>query len=430
MYAFLKRLIQHPNFTKYSKNISWMLFGRIFTMGVSFLTTLYIARTLGPTNFGELDYALAIIGMFGIVAAWGIEGVLNRELIKHPEHHNELIGTAFLLRFLLGLVAGILVICIAWFLPIDSLSKMLLIVLSFTYTIGTFTLLQQVFFAYAESKYPSIIMALVTLMTNLSKVFILTLGKGVIYLAASMILESILYALLYYFLYQRVFHRTIFQWSFSLSVAKTLLKTGTAIAFLGVFAMIYSRIDQIMIKHMLDATAVGLYSAGVRLVDVWGFIPTIIGAALYPAVLNARKISEALYHKRQRQLFFLYAVPAVIIAIGLSITAKPLMALIFGREFIDGFHALQIYAWSLPPTFIGYFVISVLFTDDHRKMLVFTTAFPALVNILLNMLWIPKYGIVGAAWATTLSYALIPCIGFFFKDVRNKLVAIYRAPTF
>jgi O-antigen/teichoic acid export membrane protein len=426
MRTYFRRLIAHPGFAKYSTSLSWMLFARIFTMGVSFLTTLYIARALGPTNFGQLDYALAIVGMFGIIASWGIEGVLNREVIKYPEDHNRLVGTACILRFWLGVLASALVTLFAIFSPVDYLSKILLVILSFTYIFNTLTILQHVFYAHAEAKYPSLITAAVTLITNVTKVLILLSGKGIIYLALAMVLESILYGVLYFGSYVRTFKRSLTEWSFSTANAKVLLKTGTAVAFLGVFAMVYSRIDQIMIKHILDATSVGLYSAGVRLVDLWGFIPSIIGSALYPAVLNARKVSEEFYLSRLQRLFFLYAIPAFIIAIFVSLLAHPLMSIIFGSAFLPGVPALQVYIWSLPGTFIGFFVMNVLFTDDYRKTLIFTTALPAVINILLNLAWIPSYGIIGAAWATTISYTLIPFVPLLFKQSRSALLAIYN----
>lgn len=424
---YIYKIKNHSGVHRYAKNASWMLFARIFTLGVSFITTLYVARSLGPTNFGELDYALAIIGMFGIIAGWGIEGVLNRELIKHPERQNELVGTATTLRLALGIVATALVVIFVVFSKIDTISKILLVLLSTTYTISTLTILQQTFLARAESKYPSIISIIITLFANAAKIIVIFTGNGIIYLAASMVLESILSALLYFFAYKYTLGGKLSNWKFSFPTARVLLKTGSAVAFLSIFAMIYSRIDQIMIRHILDATSVGVYSAGVRLVDLWSFIPAIIGTALYPAVLNARKISEELYSRRLRKLFILYFIPSVLISIVLSLGASPLMLLIFGNEFIAGAPALQIYAWSIPGTFVGYFVMNILFTDDYRKILVFTSAFPAIINILLNLVWIPKYGIVGAAWATTISYSLIPFIPLFFKQTREALYLIYKA---
>lgn len=426
MFQHFIEFSKRSNIRRYTENISWMFFARVFTMAVSFLTMLYVARNLGPTNFGELDYALAIIGLFGVIGSWGIEGVLNRELIKHPEDHNDLVGTAILLRLVFGMTSTVLIIVFAFFSPADYLSKILLILLSFTHTISTLSILQQIFFARAESKYPSLITISVTLVINIAKVFILLSDKGLIYLAASLVFESILVSTLSLLVYKHVLRRKISSWTFSASSAHLMLKTGSAVAFLGIFAMIYSRIDQIMIRHLLDATSVGLYSAGVRIVEVWMFIPGILGAGLYPAVLSARKISESLYHTKLRLLLMLYMLPAILLAAIVSIGAKPLIMVIYGEQFIEGFHSLQVYAWSLPGTFIGFFVMNILFTDDYRKILVFTSAFPALLNVVLNLALIPTSGIIGAAWATVISYSLIPFIPLLFKSSRAALYAVYK----
>lgn len=425
--AYIREKWGEAGFQKYFQNAAWMFFTRMFTLGVSFLTTLYVARTLGPTNFGELDYALAVVGIFGIVGGLGIEGVLNRELVKYPEQHNTLVGTATALRLMLGMTATTLVIVFALISHIDPISKILLILLSLTYTLSTLTILQQTFLARAESKYPSLIAAAVALTMSAIKIAILLTGKGIIYLASSLLVESVLSGTLYFIAYNRSRQGRLSEWRFSPAIARIMLKTGSAVAFLSMFAIIYSRIDQIMIRNMIDATAVGLYGAGVRLVDVWGFIPMIIGASLYPAVLNARKISENLYYKRLRKLFLLYSLPAIGIAVVVSLGAKHLMLLIYGSEFVTGYQSLQIYVWSLPGTFVGFYIMNILFTDDFRKILIFTSAVPALVNVLLNLAWIPQSGIIGAAWATAISYSLIPFMPLLFKDVRTILYGIYKS---
>lgn len=415
-------------FQKYSKNLGWLFTSRVFTMVVSLIATLFIARRLGPTNFGELDYALAIVSLFGWIGGWGIDTILNRELIKQPENKNVLMGTALVLRLFFCSLATLLIIIFSVVYSVDSVSKTLILLLAFTNILSVPQILQYDFLARADSKYPSLITMTVTLVTSLLKIGMIVNGYGLIYIVAVMLFEQVMYAGLYITIYRIKAQGNFFSWRFSSNIARLMIKTGSAIAFLSFFSILYSRIDQVMIRHFLDAEQLGLYSAGVRLVDLWGFIPTIILGGLYPAVLNARKISEIKYVNRLRKTLVLLLIPAVIASTFLFIFAPFLLKTIFGNAFVGGAEALQIYGLTLPVTFLSFFVMQVLYTDDHRKMLIVITAIPACINILLNLLLIPKYGIEGAAWSTLISYSFIIVLPFVFSQTRTKFINIFTAP--
>ncbi len=420
----IKQKFKGRGVQKYIKNISWLFISRFFTMAVSLITTLYIARILGPTNFGELDYAIATVGLFAWVSVWGIDTVLNRELIKNPDSVNVLTGTATILRLLFGTLATILTIAFAYFFPIESVSKTLILILAFSSILSVPQILQYEFLAKAESKYPSLVTMFVTIVVNLMKIWFISSGEGLIYIAATMMLEQILYGIIYISLYQKKAPGNFKEWRFSKEVALIIIKTGTAVAILSLFSMIYAKIDQVMIRHLLDAEQLGLYSSGVRLVDIWGFIPTIILGGLYPAILNGRKESEGKYYDRLRKTLALLLVPGIIATIIIFFFSSQLLSIIFGPEFSDGATALKIYGLTLPATFTGFFVMQILYTDDYRKILILSTALPALVNVILNLFFIPNYGIVGAAWATVTSCLLVPIIPLLFKNTRQILVSV------
>lgn len=411
-------------FQRYFRNISWMFLTRLFTMVVSLSATLYIARRLGPVNFGELDYAIATIGLFGWIGGWGIDTILNRELINKPENRNQLTGTAVILRLFFSLLATLIIIIYALFSPIDSVSKTLILLLSFTTLLSIPQILQYDFVARAESKYPSLIAMTVTLSTSLLKVWLISTGKGIIYIALAMILEQIIYGILYISLYKFKGLGEFKKWSFSKNSASLMIKTGTAVAFLSLFSMIYSRIDQVMIRHFLDAEQLGFYSAGVRLVEIWGFLPTIILGGLYPALLNARKVSESLYVSRLRKTLILLLLPAIFASFVLFTFSFSLINTIFGPDFIYGASALKISAMCIPATYIGFFIMQTLYTDDYRKMLIVITLVPAIINIILNYFLIPIHGIIGASWATVIASYLLLLIPFVYKNTRDKFTKI------
>jgi O-antigen/teichoic acid export membrane protein len=105
MVSYVKERFYNPGVRKHSKNISWMFFARIGSMVISFLATAYTARNLGPTNYGELSYAISFTALFGFIASLGIDQILQRDLIKYPEKRNVYLGSAVTIRVISSLLA-------------------------------------------------------------------------------------------------------------------------------------------------------------------------------------------------------------------------------------------------------------------------------------------------------------------------------------
>jgi len=399
---------------------------KILSTAVSFLATLYIARNLGPTNFGQLSYATSFIGIFSFMASLGIDSVLYRELIKYPDRKKEFLGSAFTIKIVAGFIAAILVSVSAMLWATDDVSKILIVILSGTFIFMPFQLIGYEFQARAKSKYPSVIAFLATLILNILKVIVIFSGKGVIYLALILLLEPVLYAVFYWLVYEKRVGEKISQWIFDKKIAITLLKDSWPLIFSSAFALIYSEIDQILIKYMIDAKAVGIYDAAVRVAEGWYFVPNIIMASLFPAIINAKITSKEMYHKRLKKLSLFLIATALIIAIPTTIFASFIIYIFYGNAFMGGVIILQIYIWSLIGTFLGSLVINYIIAENNRKMSLYVNIIPMLVNVILDIIWIPKYGIMGPAFATLIAYSLSPVILLFFSKTRRELVEVIK----
>jgi len=423
---YIKEKWQHAGFQKYLKNTGWIFSMKIFSMAASFLATLYIARNLGPTNFGQLSYATSFIGIFSFMASLGIDSVLYRELIKYPDRKREFLGSAFTIKISAGLISAILVSISALFWATDDVSKILIILLSGTFIFIPFQLIGYEFQARAKSKYPSIIAFLSTLILNTLKVIVIFSGKGVIYLALILLFEPILYAIFYWFIYEKQVGEKISQWIFDKTVALTLLKDSWPLIFSSAFALVYSEIDQILIKYMIDAKAVGIYDAAVRIAEGWYFVPNIIMASLFPAMINAKITSKEIYQKRLKKISLLLIATALVIAIPTTIFASFIIYIFYGNAFMGGVIILQIYIWSLIGTFLGSLVVNYIIAENYRKMSLLVNLAPMLVNVILDIIWIPKYGIMGPAYATLIAYSLSPLILLLFKKTRKEMMEVIR----
>lgn len=425
-FNYIKDKWAHIGFQKHLKNMSWMFFARVITMIISFVTTAYIARNLGATNYGQLSYAISFVGLFGFLASFGIDQVLCRDLIRHPEKRNEYMGSAFTIRILASTITSFICVLFALILSERDVSLFLIFIISISFIFSSFQLISYEFQADTKSKYPSLLSIVVIIILNISKIIVIFYDKGVIYLAGIILLESLLYAIGYIYLRTREYG-TIKKWRYDKLIAKSIIADSFPLIFASAFFSIYARIDQVMIKNMLGATSVGLYDSAVRISELWYFIPHIVTTSLFPAIVNARKSSEELYYKRLKKLFLVILSISILTALPTALLSKYLISIIFGVGFIGALSVLQIYVWSNIGAALNLVMTQLLITENYTKIITSSVFFGMASNVILNLILIPKYGMVGAAIASLISY-LIPFISIFlFKKSRNLIIHVFNS---
>lgn len=419
----IKEFILHPRIFRHGKNMGWMLFVRIAGMVISFFTTAYTARYLGPSNFGELSYAISFVGIFGFIATLGIDQVLYREFIAYPEKRNEYLGTAIILR--IGSAIAAILLCIAGGLLLtnQNISVILILLISGAYIFSPFQLINFEFQADAQAKYPSIVFLWVTILLNIFKILIVVFHEGIIFLALVILIEPILYAI--GLLYYRVkVYGSISKWKYDSKVAMQILKDSFPLIFASAFFAIYARIDQVMLKSMLSTESVGLYDAAVRLSEVGYFIPNIILGSIFPALMNSKKTSFELFAKRAKKIFFLLLLVSGALSLCIASFAHLLVFTVFGAGFTASVMVLQIYVWSNIGTAINLISQQLLISENHTGAVSSGIFFGAILNVILNIFLIPRYGMSGAAFASLVSY-FVPFVSFFiFKKSRKFILQI------
>ncbi len=401
-----KEARNHIGFKKYAKNTGWVLIGKFSTMAISFIATLYIARNLGPTNFGELSYAISFTGLFSFIASFGIDAVLYRELIKYPEQRNQLMGTALFIKLCTGVLAVIIVTTSALLFSPKDVSFILVCILSTSFIFTAFNIITTEFGAIVQNKSISIASVVITFILNIAKILTMLLGGGVIYLAIILLAESIMYAVAFLVLHVKTFGK-ISDLSFDKTVAKNLIYDAWPFILSSACAVIYSRIDQVMLKNIIDSTAVGLYDSAVRLTELWYFVPTVIAGSLFPAIVLSRSHSMSMYKKRLVALFGLVFSIGAVLTLLIHILAPQIITTIYGYGFTGAIPILQIYVWTILPTFIIIIANQILLAENARLLLFISALLGMVVNVISNLILIPQYQASGAAISTVLSSFIV-----------------------
>lgn len=418
---YLRERWSGVGFKRHVKNLGWMFFARIGNMFIALLATSYIARNLGAQNYGQLSYAISYVSLFSFFASFGIDQVLSRDLIRFPDKRNLYMGSALVLRITTSCIAIFITIISATLIPSSDASLLLILIISLSLLFNSSLLFTYEFQAIAKYKYPSILSMLIVLILNILKIGVMMHGKGIIYLALIILLEPILYTIGLIFLYNK-YLGSIFKLSFDSKIAMNIAKQSFPLIFTSAFIAVYARIDQVMIKYALGNFEVGLYDAAVRLSELWIFIPHTITAGLFSTIVNAKSISEQLYRNRIRKLFYLLITVSAMTALITTVLAKPIILLVFGFGFIGAISVLQVYIWSNIGTAINLLIHQILLTENLTYISSIITFIGMITNILLNIFFIPKMGMVGAALASLISY-LVPYLSlYFFKKTKHSVV--------
>jgi len=390
-------------FKRYFVNTSWLFFERIIGMAVTFFVGVYVARYLGPANFGLLSYAGSFVGLFSAIAALGLDNIVVRELVKDEKRRDELLGTTFVLK-VIGSIFVLTIIAIAVrFTNNDSFTNLLIFIIAIGTIFQSFNVINFYFQAKVLSKYTVYAQVFTTILCAAIKLLLIYFNMGLIYFTIVTLLQSIILASGLIVMYTKQ-KSSLLKWSINYGLAKNLLKDSWPLILSGIAISIYMKIDQVMIKNMLNTEAVGNYAVAVRISEVWYFIPMAITKSVFPAIINAKKISEKLYYERLQKLYDLMVWLAIGIALPIMLLSNNIIKLLFGIQYQEAAGVLRIYVWAGVFVFLGVASSQYLIAENYTKISFLNSLTGAIVNVILNITLIPKFGIKGAAIATVISY--------------------------
>lgn len=412
-------IFDHAGFRRYSKNTSWLFFGQIFSLLISFFIGVWLARYLGPEQYGIASYVVAFVGLFSFIAYLGVDGILSRELVSHPESRDTLLGTSFRLKLIGGLLAFVTASLATFLIKTDPFIRGLIFLYASSFIFQSVNVVSIFFQARVEAHFSVKAQLAAAIISAFFKIILIVFGLNLVWLILIYVVDVIVQGLALLFAYQAS-GRTHRAWRFDNKLAKEIRQGAWPLMLSSAAAFVYLRIDQVMVGKMMGETAVGIYAAGVKVTEVFYFLPGIICGSLFPAIVNARKISLDLYYRRLKNFYILLGSLGLAVAIPVVILAKPLIAIIFGAEYLSAVPVLQIYIWSSPGLFLGAAVVQQLMTENRTKTIFMINFAAMVVNVVLNLIFIPKFGLTGAALSTLVAYFVAPvAILFIHKSSRN-----------
>lgn len=408
----LTGLSQRPNLMAALRNLGWLAFDRVFRLGVSFVVTLWLARYLAPELFGVYNYAIAFTALFSVVATFGLQSVVVQYLVDKPDQQASTLASAFLIQFVGGLFAFFLAVAVALILtPGDPAVLMAVVLLSSINLFKFSDTVRYYFESNVQSKRIVITENLVFLLIVLIRIGMILLGAPLIHFIALLVLEAVLTTIAFFYMFG---WQKLSQLKFEKAKILAMLKVAWLLALSVGAAMLYMRVDQIMLASLINQEAVGIYSAAVRISEIWYVFPTVVVGSVFPRILRELRIDHDRANRQISALLTAFSLVSIFVGLLVGWSSSEIVVFLFGSAYVESASVLAIHIWSSVFVFSGILASRWLVAMSLHKVLLISTLAGVFVNIGLNYIMIPAHGVQGAAWATLaaqfVSAILINCI--------------------
>lgn len=399
-------------------NGAWQIAEKIITMIIGVIITAVVARYLGTENYGIVNYVISVVLLFSTFSTLGMETISVRDLTSNKEDKATIIGTSFIIR----IIGGITLIILSQ-LTLGLLSnwnrefQILGIVMGISILFKSFEVIEYYVQSIMKLKITATIRMISAIIVAGYKLLAVCLDLGMIGFIFSYLLDAIIVGFLLYIWFRKENKEKL---KFSKYYAKSILKQCWYLAFSGLMTTIYMRMDQVMLGTMMESkTENGIYSAAVRIAEMWYFVPTAIITSFQPMIMEAKKYSQKLFLDRQQQLYDIIAIIGVICIVGISIFGKLIVHILYGDKYLGAVPILLISIWSGLFATLGSARAPWLVSENLQKYTIVYITSGAVVNTILNFLLIPKYGGNGAAIATLIAQMFTSIITvLFIKKMR------------
>ena len=382
-----------------AKNTAILSIAEIVSAIISLFFTMYVARYLGAEGFGTLSFALAFIAIFGVFTDIGLNQLMTREVARDKTLAPKYLGNIINLKAILAVVTfGLIAVTINLLYYPDQTKIVVYFIAGFLVS-NTFSVMYYSIFQAHER------MEFITLGRVVNAVLLLI---GAL-LAVNQNLPVTAFALVYFLasFSTLLCNIIVSTWKFAKPKVeidfrfwKETLKQAWPFGLAGVFSGIYFWIDSVMLSFMQGDEVVGWYNAAYRLVFVLTVIPGIYFTSAFPAMskyyVTSKESLKLIYEKSIKYMIIL----AVPIAFGTSLLADKAIMLIYDAGYFNSIIALQILVWAVAFVFISS-GFARLFESSNKQLIVTIVAGGcAILNVVLNLILIPKYSYIGASAAT------------------------------
>lgn len=417
--------IKHLINNKVFKNASWIIFCKIVQAVLNLVVTMLSARYLGPSGYGLINYAASVIAFAAPIMQLGLNSILVQEIVNTPEKEGEILGTSLLMSFCTSFltIGGVVA-----FVAIANHGERETIIVCALYSIllifQSLELVQYWFQAKLKSKYPAIVMLVAYVIVSAYKITLLVTGKNIYWFAISQAIDYLIISVLLFVVYRNLGTQKL---AVSWERAKRLFSKSRYYIVSSLMVTIFAQTDRIMLKLMVDDAATGYYSAAVSCAGMTGFIFSAIIDSARPSIFESKKNNQEIFERNVTRLYSVIIYFALFQCIFITLLAEPIIHILYGNEYEPSVNALRLIIWYTTFSYMGAVRNIWILAEDQQRILWVLNLSGALLNVILNYILIPIWGIMGASFASLMTQIFTNVImGFIIRSIRQNNFLMLR----
>ncbi|MEK6984300.1 MAG: flippase [Nanoarchaeota archaeon] len=410
------------------KNTIYLGTAEVISKILQFIVLLYAARLLSQEHFGKFSFAISLSLIAIVLADLGINTLLVREISRNRKLASKYFANAIITKIVLSLVTFFCIIIILNLLSYPQDTRNIVYII-WTFTIlSTFTeLFYSIFRAFEKMFYDAALKVLRMLLLTFAGLYVLFKGYGVFAFSYTFVVVELIVVIAAFAIALKKFIKL--ELIIDLSFIKSLVEKAFPFGFALVFGMIYFFIGSVMLSKIKGDVEVAIYSVAYNIALGILFIPTVYTNAIYPVLskyYKEKRLELKLLYEKSLKYLYITGLP---ISIGGFLLADKIIYFFYGAAYSGSIIALQIISMFLFIKFINFLFGTLLSSIDQQNKRLIGQGITAGFNVLLNLLLIPRFGYVGAAWSTLITEIFLFVIyywnvsrSWYFYDIGGVLL--------
>lgn len=405
--------------TKIVSNAGWIIGCKLIKAVLTVIVTMITARYLGPSNYGLINYAASITAFVIPVMKLGIDSTMVHEIVERKNQDGAVIGTAFLLNIV---SAALCIVGIGAFTSIVNRGEIDTIIVCIVYSISLIfqatEMIQYWFQAKLLSKFSAIAMLISYCVVTGIQILLIVNNASIYWFALSYSIDYALISCILIAIYKRKSTQRI---SYSISVAKEMLKKSKYYIVSSLMITIFAQTDRIMLKLMIDNTAVGYYSSAVTCASMFSFVFAAIIDSMRPTIFEDSKISTEKFESSLAGLYSIIIYASLVVSFLMTMFSPLVIAILYGSDYDPSIAALRLVVWFTTFSYLGTVRNIWIIVNDMQRYLWIINLSGALLNVILNYILIPTWGILGASFASLMTQIFANVvIGYIIKPLKRN----------
>lgn len=406
-------MFRSEGFRKYFNNFSWLFVDRVVRMALILGTTIVVTRYLGVERIGQLNYALAMVSIAMVLTSLGANEIVSRDLVRHPERRDELLGSTFAIKLVGGIVLNIGLFLYSLIKGFDQLTVFLIMITASAELFKWSTVIDYYFMSQVKGQVAAKVNIASTVFSSAYKLALVWMQAPLAWFAWGYFVEVASYSLGFVWAYDRE-GLNLRAWRPRWRMVRYILDQSWPMLLYGFALQAQLKVDQVMIRDILGRTLggdmanieLGQYSVAVKMLEAVAFLPLIVQMAVAPAIAKARIQNIDLYHERLTNQYRLMFALYLITAIPMYFLSEWVIVLLYGEEFREAGILLSLFAFRLIFSYMGVAKGSFITNEGLFKFSLISSVLGAVINIGLNTWLIPLLGARGAIWASAVSFLI------------------------